>query len=122
MKIILSCYRGVFMKPAYADVIRRLSDAGISAEFHQPDQLVLPSRIWITWSNGWYISTWVPACYRVPADADVVAICTECLAFPAGSPWYTIPAEILARYALERITDAEIRALLPELVGEADDP
>ena len=95
----------------YAAMIEALQKKGIRAQFRPPIQLLLPSRIWIACvDHQWYVSTWVPACYPVPADVDLVELCRECLEGPSGS-FYTLPEDIAKRYGLHRMTNEEFDAL-----------
>jgi hypothetical protein len=86
----------------YDSVIERLRAKGIRVEFQRPHQLVLPSRVWITWNEQWYVSTWMPAVYPVPSDVDVVSLCEECLQWH-DDPFYTMPEPICHRYRLSRM-------------------
>jgi len=87
----------------YDAIIKRLRANGIRAEFQRPHQLVLSGRLWITWNGQWYVSTWTPAPYPVPAEGDVIAICKACLNWPDGDPWYVIPPPICERFGLIRM-------------------
>jgi hypothetical protein len=104
------------MNAAYYSVMDRLAAKGIRSEFHRPHQLVLPSRVWLTCNERWYISTWTPAIYPVPANVDVTAVCQDCLNWP-DDPFYEIPAAICERYGLSRMDDAEfdqVRLIPPD--------
>jgi hypothetical protein len=111
------------MNGAYDSVVERLTAKGIRAAFHRPHQLVLPRRIWITWNGQWFVSTWTPAVYPVPAGVDVVAVCEECLAWP-DDPFYEIPEAICHRYGLCRMNQADFDRVcpIPDDIDEEDPP
>lgn len=54
---------------------------------------------------------WVPACYPVPPEVDLVALCEECLQW-RDDPFYTIPAEIAARFGLHRMEDEDFDQMI----------
>jgi len=102
----------------YQNLIAALTAAGMRAELHNPDQLVvctdepvLTGRIWITWRNQWFISTWTPAIYSVPDDVDVVALCLACVSWESGS-FYTIPDKIAQQFRLVRLEQRAVEQLL----------
>jgi hypothetical protein len=108
------------MEAQYQDLIRRLRRLGIKAELHAPDQLCLPSRIWVSWKNSaWYASTWVPTCYRIPEAQDVLAVCQSCFNYAERNPWYHIPAPIVEQYDLELLSVAAFETLFPQNEDES---
>jgi len=78
---------------------------------------VWPDRgnsFWLSiWDDTWYLSTWAPVCYRIPAGQDVVAVCSACKE-SGTSTMYQVPEEIAARFGMERIADDEFARLFPE--------
>lgn len=98
----------------YQAVIPALIAKGCHAEFQRPDQLVvclngpvLTGRIWITWREHWFISTWVPTIYAVPDNADVVGLCVACVTH-APDRFYQIPDSIVQQFQL-RLLDETAR-------------
>src|SRR5215472_7454134 len=103
---------------SYASLITALKAIGLSGQQQGPDQLVVSSQVgpvwpdrgnsfWLSLKSGtWYLSTWLPACYRVPAGQDVVALCSVCIGFGASAMWQ-VPDEIASRFGLERLSDDE---------------
>jgi hypothetical protein len=96
----------------YATVIEGLRANGCHAEFHRPGQLVvcrkapvLAGRIWITWRDRWFVSTWAPAVYAVPEDTDIVALCVACVN-DKSKPFYRIPGPIVQQFQL-RLLDGQ---------------
>jgi|SRR5688572_23698059 len=109
---------------AYASMVHALSAVGLTAQRHGPDQLIVstqegpvwPNRgnsFWLSFQGGrWLLSTWLPACYRIPPGQDVVALCSACM--QSGTAMYKVPEEIARRFALERISNDEFDRLFPE--------
>ena len=97
----------------------------LTAQRSQPDQLIVstqegpvwPNRgnsFWLSYRGGsWLLSTWLPACYRVPPGQDVVAVCLACMK-SGTSAMYNVPEEIARRFGLERISEDEFDRLFPE--------
>ena len=114
---------------SYASLTDALNDIGLIGEQSRPDQLIVsaqrgavwPDRgnsFWLSRQEGtWYLSTWLPACYRIPASQDVVALCSACMKF-GTSAMYQMPDEITTRFGLERISDSEFDRLFPESDNE----
>jgi hypothetical protein len=110
---------------SYASLTSALNAIDFTAELVRPDQLavaaqpgpVWPNRgnsFWLSLQNGvWYLSTWLPACYRIPNGRDVVAICAACMEV-GGTAMYVVPDEITARFGLEPISDDEFEQIFPE--------
>jgi hypothetical protein len=71
---------------------------------------VWPNRgnsFWLSQKDGvWYLVTWLPACYRVPASQDIVALCSACM-LVGTSAMYRVPPEIVASFGLQELDDAE---------------
>jgi hypothetical protein len=114
------------MRPdSYASLTSALNATGLTGQQMRPDQLVVSaqrgpvwpdrgSSFWLSLQGGtWYLSTWSPACYRIPADHDVVAVCSACMGF-GTSAMYRVPDEIAARFGMEQISDDEFERLFPE--------
>ncbi len=114
----------------YIALADALAAAGLTAQRSRPDQLVVstqqgpvwPNRgnsFWLSYNQGvWYLSTWLPACYRIPADQDIVGLCSACLAV-GTSATYRLPPEIVARFQLQEIDDRQYERLFPT-EGEGD--
>jgi len=109
---------------SYVCLTTALNDIGLTGQQMRPDQLVVsaqrgpvwPDRgnsFWLSLQSGrWYLGTWSPACYRVPASQDIVALCSACMGV-GTSAMYRVPDEIAARFGLERISDSEFERLFP---------
>ena len=109
----------------YSSLVSALKAVGLSGQRKRPDQLVVSSQDGPAWPDRgnsfclsrqgatWYLSTWLPACCRVPAGQDVVALCLACMGFGA-SAMYRVPEEIASRFGLERISGAEFERLFPD--------
>jgi len=107
-----------------------LAAAGLTAQRRRPDQLVVsaqagpvwPNRgnsFWLSQNQGvWYLSTWLPACYRVPANQDIVRLCVACMEI-GTSAMDRVPPEIEARFGLQEIDDQQYERLFPT-EGEGD--
>ncbi len=114
----------------YIQLIEALAGAGFAAQRNLPDQLVVstqqgplwPDRgnsFWLSHRAGtWYLSTWLPVRYRVPAGQDMVALCCACMAV-GTSAMYRVPPEIVARFGLQEIDERQFEELFPT-EGEGD--
>jgi len=112
------------MQPnSYDDLTEALAKLGLVGQMQSEDQLIVstqhgpvwPNRgnsFWLSRKQGtWYLSTWLPAGYRVPPDQDLVALCSACIGGP--SAMYRVPAEVIARFSLQELEDDEYERLLP---------
>lgn len=110
---------------SYPSLISALNAAGLSGQQLRSDQLVVsvqrgpvwPDRgnsFWVSLQRGvWYLSTWLPACYRIPAGQEVAAVCSACMAV-GGSAMYRVPDEIVVRFGLAELSDDEFARLFPD--------
>ena len=108
---------------SYADVTAELSKLGMVGQMQNEDMLVVSSQegpvwpnrgnsFWISRKQGtWYLSTWLPAGYRVPPDQDLVALCSACMGGP--SAMWRVPREITTRFGLQELDDTEYERLFP---------
>src|SRR5881628_1731158 len=108
----------------YTSLTEALEAVGLSAQRSRPDQLIVstqegpvwPNRgnsFWLSHHQGiWYLSTWAPTYYRVPANQDIAAVCSACMA--AGtSAMFRVPPDIVARFGLQEIDDRQYERLFP---------
>jgi hypothetical protein len=108
----------------YNAVEDALTRAGLTAQRTRQDQLVVSSgegsmlpagenSFWLSQIEGtWYLSTWLPVCYRVPPKADMVSLCLACIA--AGtSAMCRVPPEISSRFGLQEIDERQFERLFP---------
>jgi hypothetical protein len=114
----------------YNTLTDALAAAGLTAQRSRPDQLIVsaqqgsvwPKRgnsFWLSQNQGvWYLSTWLPACYRVPANQDVVRLCVACMAVGSAA-MDRVPPKIVARFELQGIDDRQYERLFPT-EGEGD--
>lgn len=108
----------------YITLTEALAEVGLTGQRTRPDQLVVSAQanpgnsFWLSWNQGlWYLSTWLPACYRVPANQDIVGLCSACTI--GTSAMYRIPPDIVARFQLQEIDDRQYERLFPT-EGEGD--
>jgi hypothetical protein len=106
----------------YEALTHSLALAGMIGQRQNEDQLivsfqsgpVLPNRgnsFWLSQKAGtWYLSTWSPRGYRIPAEQDLVALCSACMAV-GTSAMYRVPPDIIARFELQVLNDAEYERL-----------
>jgi len=112
------------MQPdSYEAVARALAKLGLVGQMQSEDQLIVSSQhgpvwpnrgnsFWLSRKDGtWYLSTWLPAGYRVPADQDVVALCSACMGGP--SAMHRVPADIVERFGLHELDENEYERLFP---------
>ena len=100
-----------------------LGALGLSAQMMRPWQLVVSSQRGPVWPNRgnsfrvtlhkgtWYLSTWSPVGYRVPARQDVVSLCSVCMEV-GKTAMYRVPDEIASRFRLEELSEDEFDQLL----------
>ncbi len=109
---------------SYVSLTAALHAIGLTGQQSGPHQLIVsaqrgpvwPDRgnsFWLSLQSGtWYLSTWSPVCYRIPAGQDVVALCSACMEI-GTSAMHRVPNELAARFGLERISDDEFEHLFP---------
>jgi len=114
----------------YIPLIEALAGVGLIGQRSLPDQLIVSARRGPVWPNRgnsfllshreglWYLSTWSPVHYRVPAKQDVVQLCSACMAVGAWA-MYRVPPEIVTRFELQEIDDRQYEELFPT-EGEGD--
>jgi hypothetical protein len=103
----------------YGPLIDALNASAIQTYFQGPDQLVvsrqtglvLPNAgnsFWISNLDGkWYLATWVPVCYRVPVESDLVELCRRFMEI-GDSAQYTVPSAMVEQFGLIELIDAEV--------------
>src|SRR2546425_917097 len=104
----------------YLELEQYLETKGIGSYLQNADQLVvsddnpaMPSSnsFWVTHKNdAWYIGTWLPALYQVPADQDICHVC-EIVFRSSSKAIYTIENALSQRFKLRRLTDQETEKL-----------
>jgi hypothetical protein len=112
------------MQPdSYDAVTEALTKLGLVGQMQGDDQLIVsaqqgpvwPNRgnsFWLSRKQGtWYLSTWLPAGYRVPSDQDLVVLCSACMG--GSSAMYRLPSEIIERFRLRELTEKEYEELFP---------
>ena len=114
----------------YIPLIEALARVGLIGQRNLPDQLIVSTQQGPVWPNRgnsfllshraglWYLSTWLPVHYRVPAKQDVVQLCSACMA-GSESAMYRVPPEIVSRFELQEIDDRQYEELFPT-EGEGD--
>lgn len=109
------------MTSEYTHIGKRLSERGINSFLQSPTQLIVAlewpqspyqgNSFWLThWEEVWYISTWTSRIYRVIQTENLEDICHDLL-LSSPTAMYSIPDDILTRYALTELLDAEVEAL-----------
>src|SRR5512135_2929679 len=106
------------MQPNTHDALMQaLSKLGIVGQMQNPDQLVVSSQQGPVWPNrgnsfwlsrkqgSWYLSTWSPVAYKVPADQDILALCSACMSI-GKSAMYKVPPKLVERFSLEQLPEA----------------
>ena len=119
------------MEPApYIQLIEALAAVGLVGQRNLPDQLIVSTQQGPVWPNRgnsfllsyreglWYLSTWSPVHYRVPAKQDIVQLCSACMAV-GTSAMFLVPPEIVSRFELQEIDDRQFEELFPT-EGEGD--
>jgi hypothetical protein len=107
-----------------------LGRVGLVAQRNLPDQLIVSAQqgpvspeggnsFCVSYRAGlWYLSTWLPRHYRVPANQDIFALCSACI---HSRTWamYQVPPEIVDRFQLQEIDDRQYEEMFPT-EGEGD--
>ena len=114
----------------YIPVIEALTGVGLVGQRSLPDELIVSARqapaspdsgtkFVLSHREGiWYLSTWLPVHYRVPAEQDVVRLCSACMAAGA-SALDRLPPAIVTQFKLQEVDDREFEELFPT-EGEGD--
>jgi hypothetical protein len=114
----------------YVLLIKALTGLGLVGQRNLPDQLIVSAQQGPMWPNRgnsfvvshregvWYLSTWLPAYYRLPPNQDIVQLCSACMAV-GSSAMYRVPAELIARFGLVEIDARQYEELFPT-EGEGD--
>ena len=110
---------------SYASLTDALHAIGLTGQSSRSEQLIVstqngpvwPNRgnsFWLSCQNGtWYLGTWAPICYRIPANQNLITLCLSCME-SGSSAMYRVPEEIAKRFDLERISDSEFERLFPK--------
>jgi hypothetical protein len=118
------------MGDPYQRLAADLAGDGIRCQFQTRGQLVVsgqtgpvwPDRgnsFWVTHAGGyWYLFTWSPVAYRVPASADMPALCRTCMAH-GDSAMSVVPPHIAQEFGLVELSDSEVEEICQERDGEA---
>ncbi|MCX6927912.1 MAG: hypothetical protein NT154_32590 [Verrucomicrobia bacterium] len=112
------------MQPdSYHAVREALAKLGLVGQMKGEDQLIVsaqegpvwPKRgnsFWLSHKQGtWYLSTWLPAGYRIPSDQDLGAVCSACMC--GSSAMYRVPTGVIERFGLQELEDNEYERLFP---------
>src|SRR5262245_8985616 len=72
------------------------------------------NSFWLRFHNGsWHLVTWAPTAYRIPRSLSVVQANMTCLRASNATLW-ELPAEIVDRLHLQRLTNDEATLILLE--------
>ncbi len=112
------------MQPDSYEAMRKaLAEVGLVGQKQGEEQLVVSTQEGPVWPNRgnsfwlshrqrtWYLSTWLPAGYRVPPDQDLVALCAACMSGPSAMS--RVPAEVIERFGLQELRENEYERLFP---------
>jgi hypothetical protein len=104
----------------YRELEQFLHGKGIGSYFQNPDQFVISNAnpampnsnsFWVTKKNGeWYLGTWLPAIYHVPAGANIGNV-VEIVFRSSPTSMYTIGNETVGNLKLRRLSEEEISRL-----------
>ena len=109
---------------SYAQLVEALKDAGLAGQLMSPHQMAVSTQpgpvwpnngnsFWLSLHNGaWFLVTWAPVGYRIPADRDVVKVCVACMN-AVGSAMAQLPSTIVNGFGLTQLSDAELIGLPP---------
>lgn len=111
------------MTNPYVLVTKVLSAHSINAYIQTDNQLVIARQedpawpdkgnsFWITYVGGqWYLCTWVPVCYRVPAVVSITQLCIEFVE-RGNSAQPVVPDDLVFKYGLSRLSEKEAACLV----------
>jgi hypothetical protein len=111
------------MSKLYAPLIDALAEQSISTYFQDEDQLVVCTQsgpafpfagnsFWVSNRGGqWYLCTWGPVCYEVPATADCAALCAEFVRRGTCAKTF-VSADLVHKYGLRQMDDNEYDQVL----------
>lgn len=107
------------MQPDSYDSMREvLGKVGLTGQMQNEDQLIVSLQVgpvypdrgnsfWLSLKEGaWYLSTWLPAGYKVPASQDILELCLACMSVGTSAMW-RVPAQIVSRFKLQELGDEE---------------
>jgi len=94
----------------YIALTEALAAVGLTGQRSRPDQLTISAKPGPVWPNK--------GNYRVPADQDIVNLCSACMSV-GSSAMYRIPPDIITRFQLQEIDDRQYERLFPT-EGESD--
>jgi hypothetical protein len=115
----------------YDSLQEALAAVGLTGQRRSEDQLIVSSQEGPVWPNRgnsfwlsqkkevWYLSTWLPAVYRIPESQDTVALCVGCMAVGTIA-MYRVPPDLLAHFGLQEIDDEEYERLFPTEPADGD--
>ena len=111
----------------YISLTKALATVGLTAQQSRPDQLIVSTQqgpvwpntgnsFWLSLKQGfWYLSTWLPAVYRIPKEQNICELCAE---VPQSSQTaiYRVEEHHVAKYGLERLSEEEADSLFANLL------
>jgi hypothetical protein len=109
----------------YESLKRALAGIGLTGQLQNPDQLLIsrqegpvwPERgnsFWVSHKQDvWYLGTWLPVCYKLPTDQDIVDLCAAFMSL-GTSARYRVPPEIIERFGLQELDGQEYQLLFPQ--------
>ncbi len=110
------------MNEIYRPIIDGLCSRAICNYFYGEEQLivsrqrgpVLPANgnsFWVSHRQGtWFLCTWAPSCYRLPPEADLVALCEAFLDYGSVAQ-SEVPLKLVDRFQLTKLSDQESEAV-----------
>jgi hypothetical protein len=119
------------MASAYEQLTAALGSSGIQFYFQSPSQLVVsrqagvawPSRgnsFWLTHAIGhWHLFTWSPIGYRIPDNADIVALSLACLEH-GSTAMYRVPSPLVAEFSLHELDEVEADAVFTDMQNRCE--
>jgi hypothetical protein len=112
----------------YPPLIEALSKRSMNAYFQNEDQLVVSTQsgpalpfsgnsFWVSRKRDhWYLCTWGPVCYELPATADCAALCADFVARGRCAQTF-VPADLIQKYGLRQLECDEMDRLFSSIEG-----
>jgi hypothetical protein len=107
------------MDNPYLTLANALAKRKVATYFQSEDQLVVSlqsdpawpdagNSFWLSHQNDrWYLCTWMPFCYLVPAAADLVELCVEFVR-RGDTAQAVVPDDLIRKYGLTQVDEAAL--------------
>jgi hypothetical protein len=114
------------MSDPYKELATALIPDGLQCQFQSAGQMVISRQVGPIWPNRgnsfwvtnvrnqWYLFTWGPVGYAVPATGDMAELCRTCMRC-GSSAMAKAPPEIVDKFALVELSEDDLEAVYREM-------